>query len=319
MTRTRQQRRAEAREAAKLLVQEKRTGFRWDYTLALLGLALTICLVLFPPATEWVVGLLLSVMFGLLVYPALHLTRAILQTRLKSSQLPISLVLLAGMVGIFSWWILRSADIELRATSSVPAYGPDSNISGIHWQSEYSELDLMVRNAGPDDYTSLDIEITTDLMFEDLRPQTGLASCIIARSGEPFEVTSQKIVGGVPVGDPTGGNPKMLGGVPVGPADTSGKNYTVIAVDKNGHVISISGQRNRTYRIRCETFPANNQNNFVAALSVINPFIHSRPPAKIYETARPATKFSAKIKLIRGVLRKSIVILDCKMGQTCKG
>jgi hypothetical protein len=302
VTKTRQQRRAEAREGAKLLLQGKSLSFRLDYTLALIALAEARFLVLAPPETVLNVALMLAIMFGLLVYPALHIASALLQTRLKSAQKPIAFVFLAGLIGILSLWILRPAEIELRATSKVPVYGPGSNISGIPWQPEYSELDLTLRNASQHDYDNLDIEISTDLMFEDLRQQTGLASCAIARSGEPFETTSQKIIGGVPVG----------------PADTAGADRKIVALDKLGQVISLSGKSNRTYRIRCDKFPASSQNNFVAALTAVNPFIGGRPPTNLYALPRPATRFSTKITLKTGILKRTRLISNCKMEQNCK-
>ena len=82
---TRQQLRAEAREAAKLLV---RTGkpkevFRWDYTLGFFGVALGIILVVAPPRSRAEIIIWLIVMFVVLAYPALHIVRTVLHTKLK--------------------------------------------------------------------------------------------------------------------------------------------------------------------------------------------------------------------------------------------
>ena len=96
---TRQQRRAEAREAAKLLLETSRSrqAFRWDYTLAFIGLAIGIILVIAPPRTPTETTFWLAIMFVALVYPALHLIRALLQTRLKWIQTPSAIFLSAAM------------------------------------------------------------------------------------------------------------------------------------------------------------------------------------------------------------------------------
>jgi len=83
---TRQQLRAEAREAAKLLVQtgKPKEAFRWDYTLGFTGVAIGIILVVAPPRTQPEIICWLIIMFVALVYPALHVVRTVLRTRLKS-------------------------------------------------------------------------------------------------------------------------------------------------------------------------------------------------------------------------------------------
>jgi len=93
---TRQQRRAEAREAAKLLLHGK-PGFRWDYTLGFFGAAVGIILVLAPPKTPTETILWLAPMFGLLCYPALHIVRAIFGDKLRQIQFPVAIVLLLGL------------------------------------------------------------------------------------------------------------------------------------------------------------------------------------------------------------------------------
>jgi len=214
----------------------------------------------------------------------------------------------------FAWWLFRPVQVELQASSNVPTYGEGTDVSGIHWTKEYSDLRLSVRNNSDLDYDNLDIAVTTDETFVDLRQTSGLASCTIAPEGEPFFVTSQRMVGGMPIGPG-----KMAGGVPIGPADTSGQNYTVIAVDKTGRIISISGGVNQTYRIRCEKFPAHNVNTFVAALGIINPIIHGQfPNGLLYALPKPATRFSARINFTTSGRPRTVAISDCKMGQACK-
>ena len=315
---TRQQRRAESREAAKLLLEGKKVPFRWEYASVFIALAVAIFLVLAPPETMLIVTLLLVFMLALLIYIALHLVRSIFHARWKWAQTPVAVILAVGLVGLFSLWILRPAKIELEGVSRVPTYGEGSVVSGIKWRKEYAELDLTVRNASEDDYSNLDIEITTDLMFEDLRQQSGLASCTIVRNGKPFGVNSQRIQGVKPTVDENG-TLRAEGGTPAGPVHTTGDNYKVIAVDKNGQIVSLSGKTNRTYRVRCDKVPASSQNNFVAALSVVNPIVNGKLPTAIYDSPKPLTQLSAKIKLTTGILERSLLIENCKIGLTCKG
>jgi hypothetical protein len=112
VTKTRQQLRAEAKEVAKLLVQTGRpkAAFRWEYTLALIGLAIGILLVVAPPKTRVDTVTWLAVIFVTLVYPALHLLRAILRTRLKWVQAPAAFVLaatFASAIGYRVWPPIR--------------------------------------------------------------------------------------------------------------------------------------------------------------------------------------------------------------------
>ncbi len=301
---TRQQRRAEAREAAKLLVQgEPRPGFRWGHTVALLGAAAGVVLVLDPPETPLAIVFWLAVMFGTLIYPTLHMVRAVLGRGVRRFQVPLALFLLGGLVALFSWRLFRPTPIELQFSSTVPLYGPESDVSGIRWDDKYSELRLLVRNLSDVDYDNFDLALTSDLMFVDLRQENGLASCVIAPEGEPFpNATSQKLVGGRPNG----------------PVDTSGENYKAVAVDADGQVISVSGNIKRTYRVRCEKFPSHNQNSFVGGLVAINPFLKSKPPKELFGTPRAASQLSAKISFKVSRRQRNAAIVKCKVGQICK-
>lgn len=216
-------------------------------------------------------------------------------------------------VVLFAWWLFRPVQVELQASSSVPAYGEGTDMNGIRWTKEYSELRLSVRNNSDIDYDNLDIAIGTDETFIDLRQTSGLASCTIAPEGEPYFVTSQRMNGVMPIGPG-----KAVGGVPTRPADTSGQNYTIIAADKSGRIISISGGVNQTYRIRCEKFPAHNVNTFVAALGDINPIINGQIPNGLYAPPKPATRFSARINFTTSGRPRTVAIPDCKTGQACK-
>jgi hypothetical protein len=97
---SRQQRRAEAREAAKLHLRtgKPKNPFRWDYTLALLGVAITIFLVVAPPKTRIQTSVWSMILFGALLYPVLHSVRAILEDHLKRLQIPAAFILLGAAI-----------------------------------------------------------------------------------------------------------------------------------------------------------------------------------------------------------------------------
>jgi hypothetical protein len=94
---TRAERRAAAREAAKLLLQHppEKKGFRWDSTLALVGVAIGIVIVLAPPHTSRSAALWLLILFAVLVYPALYLAGWLLPTKPKPLKYSGSILLLA--------------------------------------------------------------------------------------------------------------------------------------------------------------------------------------------------------------------------------
>jgi hypothetical protein len=109
---TRQQLRAEAREAAKLLLQtgKPKQALRWDYSLFFIGVVIGIVLVVAPPRTRLAMVFWLIIMFGSLVYPLLHLVRAALQTRMKSARVPTAIILsaiLVSAVGYSVWPPIR--------------------------------------------------------------------------------------------------------------------------------------------------------------------------------------------------------------------
>lgn len=202
----------------------------------------------------------------------------------------------------FSFWLFRPVPLILRAVSTVPEYSIGSNIDGIYWEEEYSEMRLTIRNPSETDYENFDVEISTDLTIEGLQKTDGLASCTIAPVGETFQATRQT----------------MAGGKPVGPAVMDDPNYKAIAIDKNGSPVAFSGGTSPSYRIRCDRFPANSRSSFVAALSVRNPFVKNKYPEKLYAAPRAAMWCTAKAKFSTLGRPRSAEILECKIGQDCK-
>lgn len=190
------------------------------------------------------------------------------------------------ILGLFSrFWLFRPAPVEIRAISTVPIYGPGSVVNGIEWSDAYSELRFSLKNPSGTDYDDLDVEISTDLIIEAVGRVDGLASCVAVplSGGIPFTIQP------------------MQGGVPVGPV-----------------AVSPPGGADQTYRIRCEKLPARSQNDFVVALSVFNPFVNGIPPAKLYGPRRVASWFTAKLRFSTLARPRSVVISQCKMGQTCE-
>jgi len=151
--------------------------------------------------------------------------------------------------------VLTSAPLDVQATSSVPSYGPGSNIHGIEWSPSLASLDLVLSNPSPIDYEHFDALVSTDIVIKTLRQIHGFSDC--------------QTLGAHPTVD----NPVsqyMVGGQPVGPATNS--KYQVVPLDKNGHPVNvpISGGADWTYRIICDRIPAHSQSEFFGAVEVIN-------------------------------------------------
>jgi hypothetical protein len=82
---TRAERRAAAREAAKLLLRQpsKKQGFRWDITLALVVAILAVLLAFLPPQDAVTTGFWLAAIFCLGIYPALHFSDWVFRSQRK--------------------------------------------------------------------------------------------------------------------------------------------------------------------------------------------------------------------------------------------
>jgi hypothetical protein len=212
----------------------------------------------------------------------------------------------------FAVWLFLPVPFELSVKSTVPQYGSGSNVYGILWSDVYSRLDFTLKNSSDVDYDNLDAEISTDLTFEGLKQTDGIATCTIAPATKALRPTSQRVVGGIPVGPHT-----MIGGVPVGPVDTNPTQYTIIAKGGHGELL-FSGDTAVKYRIRCDKLPANSEDSFVAALSVMNPFIGDKPPEPLRAAARLPVWCTVKARFSQLGRPRSVTIPECKMGQYCK-
>ena len=210
----------------------------------------------------------------------------------------------------FATWLFLPVPLQMSVRSTVPQYGENSNIYGIVWSKDFSQMDFTLKNSGDADYDNFDVEISTDLTFEGLKQTGGISTCAIAPAGSVIHFTNQKMVGGTPVGPRT-----MVGGVPVGPAETNPNEYEIVGIGPNGE-LTFSGNTAKKYRIRCDKLPANSEETFIAALSVIN------LPKKLGEPLggppRPALWCTVKAKFTYLGRPRSVLISECKMGQDCK-
>lgn len=91
------------RESAKQLTQQQpREGFRWDITLFFVGVGMAIILAFLPPETRWAAILWLIALYGVLVYPVLHLAEWLLQTKRKLGVRILAVIVLACGVLAFA-------------------------------------------------------------------------------------------------------------------------------------------------------------------------------------------------------------------------
>jgi len=129
--------------------------FRWDITLALAVAAMTIWLVLSPPSTKRGLIFWLVVMFGLSIYPVLHLAdwmngKKWLKAKVRESVVKLGLVCVWALCVLFLGSRLW-AQIEppLRPSISfnaviTPAYTDGSTEFGIKWREGSSSVRLIV-------------------------------------------------------------------------------------------------------------------------------------------------------------------------------
>jgi hypothetical protein len=134
----------------------------------------------------------------------------------KWTRIAVGITYLALIIAASHVWIYRPDPIAIWATSSVPTYGPGSNIHGVKWDSKYSGLNFYIKNPTSMNYDNFEAEIVTDRLIADLREIHGLSDCKIASAYTPFDVHWQH----------------MQDGQPVGPADDPSVSYDVIPLDE---------------------------------------------------------------------------------------
>jgi len=209
---------------------------------------------------------------------------------------------------IFAVWLFFPVPLRLSVTSTIPRYGENSNIYGIMWSNDFSQMDLTLKNSGDADYDNFDAEISTDLTFEGLKQTGGISACAIAPTNSVIHPINQK----------------MAGGVPLGPAETNPTQYKIVGFGPNGEITSFSGDTAQKYRIRCDKFPANSEETFTAALSVINLAVAKKQlgtPPQLGTALRLPPKIPSwctmRAKFTYLGRPRSAIISQCKVGQDC--
>ncbi len=200
------------------------------------------------------------------------------------------------------WYSFRPMRVEQFASSTLVNYGPGTEIGGIYWKPEFSEFHLNLRNDSETAYEDFDAAITTDLSIKALKEIHGISSCSVGPSDPQFDATVQP----------------EIGGVPVGPAVTNNNDYAVVALDKDGVPIRISGGISKTYRFHCDKFLPGDEQSFVGALVVLNPFVNGKAPARLYAYPKPASWVSTRSKFKASGRDHNADITECRMEVSCK-
>jgi len=213
----------------------------------------------------------------------------------------------------FVVWLFLPVPLQLTVQSTIPKYGPGSNIYGILWNDYFAQVDFTLKNQSNSDYEKFDAEIYTDLTFEGVKQTGGISTCAMAPAGPVLHPINQRMVGGIPVGPH-----EMIGGVPVGLAETDPQEYEVVGVGPNGE-LTFSGDTATKYRIRCDKLPANSDATFVAAVSVVNVNLKSESLGKPLRGSPrlPLWWCTLKTKFTYLGRPRSITVSECKMGRTC--
>lgn len=201
------------------------------------------------------------------------------------------------VIAFISWkWIFVPAHFQLSAVADVPHYGPKSNIDGIPWRNEYSKLGFYIINNGDIDYDNFDAEISTDLVFADMRFVHGISECKIAGLDSPTEVHWQH----------------LEGDVPTGPVDGAPYDYKILQIGPDGKR-RVSGT-DWTYRISCNRLLPHSQLDFIAALVVVK-----GPPAKeLFGPPKAATWVSVKSHFRTSGRDRFETFSECPMRQVCE-
>ena len=227
-------------------------------------------------------------------------------------------IVCSSILVVFAVWLFLPVPLQLSVQSLIPKYGSGSNLYGIPWSDNFSRLDFTLRNDSDVDYVDFDAEISTDLTFEGIKQTDGIVTCAIAPASKVLRPTVQSMVGVLPTGPHS-----SIGGVPSGPVETDIKknpeHYFVIGRNVENGELVFSGDTAMRYRIRCDKLPAHSEDVFVAAISVINPFVNGKFPEPVHSpTAKLPEWCDLKAKFTQLGRARSVVISQCRMGKTCK-
>jgi hypothetical protein len=220
----------------------------------------------------------------------------------RSVRIIMGIVYLLAILIASQRWVFRPAPFETMATSRISAYGKGSNINGISWRPEYSELQFYIKNPSAFDYDNFDAEISTNLVMSGLRPLRILSNCNIAGTHQDTTIHWQH----------------MVGGVPVGPADDPNFDYKVIPIDKNGKALLPPSGGDWSYRIRCDKIPAETQFDFFAALEVFNQTTpETQIGATVFGDPQAASWITIKAKFQTSGRDRVETVFQCAMYSYC--
>jgi hypothetical protein len=76
---------------------------------------------------------------------------------------------------IWAIWVPNSIALDLDSTSG--NYSIDTDIYGIKWQLNYTELTVILDNRSDNDLTNIDIKLRTDLTIVSVAVAPGINSC----------------------------------------------------------------------------------------------------------------------------------------------
>ncbi len=178
-----------------------------------------------------------------------------------TARLSLGLAYVAVLAWLSASWLFVAAPMEVHPESQVPTYGAGSTLNGIEWQPYYSQLNFTLKNPGTDNYDNVLLDVSTDLIIEQLRQTAGLSKCSISTASPYSAVIVQHFENGKPVG------PAGINGVDVNGRHWSYRVVPLFAGGKMGPPIGTD----ITWKIRCDKVPSNSHVDFVAALSVLNP------------------------------------------------
>lgn len=198
-------------------------------------------------------------------------------------------------------WIFVPAPLEIWAESSAPVYGEGSDIEGISWEPQYSEMHFWIKNPSSSEYSNFEAEISTDEVIAGVRETNGESDCKIASTHQSLIIQGQEHTP----------DSKLIGqaGNPI-----RGQHAWVIPLDKNGKpIVPVSGG-DWSYKIRCDAIPANSEIDFFVALEVV---VDDPSRNMLFGPPTPASWITMRSNYDRRWTRKT-EITKCSMQSICK-